>query len=61
MPFNSLPGAPFWRAAENSGQCANCGSKIESGARVLYFPSYRSTLCDQEKCGGEAAKELIAA
>ena len=61
MRTPTLPGQPFWRAAEDPGECANCGSAIDPGARVLYFPSYRSMLCEREKCGGEATKELDAA
>jgi hypothetical protein len=58
-PF--VPGLPYWRTAGDPCDCANCGSRIAPGARVLYFPNYRTVLCAREQCGVEAAKDLNAA
>lgn len=61
MKTRTPPGTPYWTTATKPGDCANCGSKIEPGAQVLYFPSYRTMLCDKRTCGIEAAKDLNAA
>lgn len=54
----TLPGTPYWTAAYQAGHCAHCGSKIEPGARVLFFPTYRTVLCGAQDCGEQAAQEF---
>ncbi len=61
MRREPVPGSPYWTTVDMRLTCANCGASIAPGERVLFFPSYRAVFCSDDKCGGEAAKELSAA
>lgn len=61
MDTKALPGEPHWTIAELPGECANCGKKIAAGSKVLFFPNYRTCLCNEPTCGPKAAQEFEAA
>ena len=52
---------PYWLTAKFASNCSKCKATIKRGARIFYYPSSKTVLCDHDDCGGAAERDFAAA